>query len=100
MRSLEMTSSDLELPRWNNFPGDIGTQCGDIGTQGGNIFALRNNIGTHRGVSGDIGDCNVGITLQMSNRVPNPSDMGIFSRPGKVWMLFVNVQCLDNCADV
>ena len=34
-----------------------------------------------RGVSGDIGDCGVGITSQMCNRVTNHRDMSIFSKP-------------------
>ena len=32
-----------------------------------------------RGVSGDIGDCGVGITPQMCNRVTNHGDMSTFS---------------------
>ena len=35
-----------------------------------------------RGVSGDIGDCGVGKTPQMCNRVTNLGDMSIFSKPG------------------
>ena len=34
-----------------------------------------------RGVFGDIGDCGVGVTPQMCNRVTNHEDMGTFSRP-------------------
>ena len=34
-----------------------------------------------RRVSGDIGDCGVGITLQMCNRVTNLGDMSTFSKP-------------------
>ena len=34
-----------------------------------------------RGVSGDIGDCGVGITLQICNRVTNHGDMSTFSKP-------------------
>ena len=33
------------------------------------------------GVSGDIGDCGVGITPQMCNRVTNHGDMSTFSKP-------------------
>ena len=33
------------------------------------------------GVFGDIGDCGVGITPQMCNRVTNHGDMGTFSKP-------------------
>ena len=39
-----------------------------------------------RGVSGDIGDCSIGITLQMCNRVTNHGDMGTFSKPAD-WRL-------------
>ena len=35
-----------------------------------------------RVVSGDIGDCRVGITPQMFNRVTNHGDMGTFSKQG------------------
>ena len=34
-----------------------------------------------RGVSGDIGDCGVGITPQMCNRVTNHGDTSTFSKP-------------------
>ena len=33
------------------------------------------------GVSGNIGDCGVGITPQMCNRVTNHGDMSTFSKP-------------------
>ena len=36
-----------------------------------------------RGVSGDIGDCGVGITPQMCNRVTNHGDMSTFSKPAR-----------------
>ena len=35
-----------------------------------------------RGVSNDIGDCRVGITPHMCNRVTNHGDMSTFSKPG------------------
>ena len=34
-----------------------------------------------RGVNGNIGDCGVGITPQMCNRVTNHGDMSTFSKP-------------------
>ena len=34
-----------------------------------------------RGVPGDIGDCGVGITPQMFNRITNHGDIGTFSKP-------------------
>ena len=36
-----------------------------------------------RGVSGDIGDCGVGITPQMCNRVTNHGDRSTFSKPAQ-----------------
>ena len=41
-----------------------------------------------RGVYGNIGDCGVGITPQMCNRVTNHGDMCTFSKP----------DCGDDCA--
>ena len=34
-----------------------------------------------RGVSGNIGDCGVGVTPKMCNRVTNHGDMSTFSKP-------------------
>ena len=39
------------------------------------------------GVYGDIGDCRVGITPQMCNRVTNHGDMSTFSNPAGVRIL-------------
>ena len=36
-----------------------------------------------RGVSGNIGDCGVGVTPQMCNRVTNHGDMSTFSKPAR-----------------
>ena len=36
-----------------------------------------------RGVSGNIGDCGVGVTPQMCNRVTNHGDMSAFSKPDR-----------------
>ena len=36
-----------------------------------------------RGVSGDIGDCGVGITPRMCNRVTNHGDISTFSKPAQ-----------------
>ena len=40
-----------------------------------------------RGVSGNISDCGVGITLQMCNRVTNHPDISTFSKPGVLFAL-------------
>ena len=43
--------------------------------------ALARSFRRHRrGVFGDIGDCGVGITPQMCNRVTNHADMSTFSK--------------------
>ena len=46
-----------------------------------------------RGVTGDIGDCEVGITQQMCNRVTNLGDMSTFSKP--VTEYYTHLSCLD-----
>ena len=38
------------------------------------------------GVYGDIGDCGVGITPQMCNRVTNNGDMSTFSKPARNYL--------------
>ena len=43
-----------------------------------------------RGVSSNIGDCGVGITPQMCNRVTNHGDMSTFSKPDYVLNINVN----------
>ena len=71
--------------RWD----DIGARCGDIGAQCGDlgarvefpVISVWSFRWYRRRVSGDIGNCGVGITLQMCNRVTNHGDMGTFSRP-------------------
>ena len=44
--------------------------------------SMRSYRRYRRGVFGNIGDCGVGITPQMCNRVTNHGDMGTFSKPG------------------
>ena len=44
--------------------------------------AIARSYGRYRrGVTGDVGDCGVGITPQMCNRVTNHGDMSTFSKP-------------------
>ena len=47
---------------------------------GADTSALGAAMCSH-GVSGNIGDCRVGITPQMYNRVTSHGDMGTFSKP-------------------
>ena len=51
---------------------------------GASISVLGTVIVALGRVSEDIGDCYVSITLQMYNKVTNPRDIGIFSRPDMV----------------
>ena len=50
-----------------------------------NSAIARSHRQYRRGVSADIGDCGVGITPQMCNRVTNHGDMSTFSKPGS-WL--------------
>ena len=55
---------------------DIGTRCGDLGAA---TFAIARSYWQYWcGVSGD---CGVGITPQMCNRVTYHGDMSTFSKP-------------------
>ena len=67
---------------------DIGARCGDVGAQCGDVCVWGSDVDDRAelpryrcGVSGDIGDCRVGITPQMCNRVTNHGDMSTFSKP-------------------
>ena len=52
-----------------------GTQCGNISTRCSDISACYSNIGAWHGIFDNIGDCGVGETLRMCNRVTNPLDI-------------------------
>ena len=62
---------------------DVSTQCDDVGDRVDfpaiSAWTFRRY---RRGLSGDIGDCGVGITPQMCNRVTNHGDVSTFSKPG------------------
>ena len=68
---------------------DIGAaRCGDVGARAElPAISARSYRRYQRGVSGDIGDCGVGITPQMCNRVTNHEDMSTFSKPDSGWSL-------------
>ena len=64
---------------------DTETSLADADTSalGAATFAIARSYWRYRrGVSGDIGNCGVGITPQMCNRVTNHGDMSTFSKPG------------------
>ena len=44
-----------------------------------------------RGVSGGIGDCGVGITPQMCNRVTNHGDTSTFSKPAMAIPVWISI---------
>ena len=60
---------------------DIGARFGDIGTRHGNIGACAEFTAKSAWSFQRYGDCGVGITPQMCNRVSNHGDMGTFSKP-------------------
>ena len=53
-----------------------------------------------RGVHGDIGDCGVGITPQMCNRVTNHGDMSIFSKPAPKEEKTLTFDPFGNCLPI
>ena len=56
---------------------NIGARCGDVCDRAELPAILARSYRRYRrGVFGDIGDCGVGITPQMCNRVTNHGDMG------------------------
>ena len=62
----------MEVIQYNN----IGARCGDLRAR------CRRRYGQYRrGVLSNIGDCSVGVTPHMCNRVTNYGDMGTFFRP-------------------
>ena len=103
-----MKDHETVVIRWDDIgarSGDVGGRCGDVcvcgsdvgdrafnttisaldaetSSLGGVTSAIARSYRRYRsGVSGDIGDCGVGITPQMSNRVTNHGDMNTFSKP-------------------
>ena len=60
---------------------DVVARCGDVGARRGDVDDRAELPAICRVVSGDMGDCGVGITPQMCNRVTNHGDMSIFSKP-------------------
>ena len=71
---------------------DIGARCGDDCVRCGDIGARmrrrlrsmrrhRRSARRRRRSRGVTGDCGVGVTPQMCNRVTNHGDMGTFSKP-------------------
>ena len=61
---------------------EMSSLAAETSALGAATFAIvRSYWRYRRGVSGDIGDCGVGITPQMCNRVTNHGDMSTFSKP-------------------
>ena len=60
---------------------DAETSSFDAETSALGAAIVRSYRRYRRGVSGDIGNCGVGLTLKMCNRVTNLGDMSTFSKP-------------------
>ena len=73
-RSFDATISALDAET-----SALGAETSALGTATSAI--ARSYRRYRRGVSGDIGNCGVGITPQMCNRVTNHGDMSTFSKP-------------------
>ena len=74
-RSFDATISALDA--------EMSSLDAETSVLGAATFAIARSYWRYRrGVSGDIGDCRVGITPQMCNRVTNNGDMSTFSKPG------------------
>ena len=81
-RSFDATISALDAET-----SSLGAETSSLGAETSALGAVTLAIARSyqrycRGVSGDIGDCGVGITPQMCNRVTNHGDMSTFSKPG------------------
>ena len=81
-RSFDATISalDVETSVLDAETSVLGAETSALGAETSAV--ARSYQQYQRGVSGDIGDCGVGITPQMCNRVTNHGDMSTFSKPG------------------
>ena len=67
---------------WRSFDATILALDAETSSLGAATSAIARSYRRYRrGVSGDIGDCGVGITPQICNRVTNHGDMSTFSKP-------------------
>ena len=90
----ETSSLDAETSVLDAETSALDTETSALGAETSALGAVTSTIARsyrryRRGVSGDIGDCGVGITPQMCNRVTNHGDMSTFSKPdcGDGWKL-------------
>ena len=66
----------------------LGAETSALGAETSALGAVTSAIARsfrqyRRGVSGNIGDCGVGVTPQICNRVTNHGDMSTFSKPAE-----------------
>ena len=89
-RSFDATTSALDA--------EASALDAEMSALGAATFAIARSYWRYRrGVSGDIGDCGVGITPQMCNRVTNHGDMSTFSKPGhRLTATVTSLQCYIN----
>ena len=77
--TLEHLSFDATISALDAGTSALDGEMSAIGVATSSIaWSYRQNS---RGVSGDIGDCEVGLTPQMCNRVTNHRDTSTFSKP-------------------
>ena len=87
----ETSALDVEMPAFGaatsaiarrSFDATISVLDAETSSLGEATSAIARSYRPYlRRVSGDIGDCGVGITPQMCNRVTNHPDMSTFSKP-------------------
>ena len=73
----------------------LGAETSTLGAETSVLGAATSAImrSYRRYLRGAFGDCRVGITSQMCNRVTNHGDMGTFSKPASE-SLFLTSECL------
>ena len=82
-RSFDATISVHDAPISSSLDEETSSLDEETSALGAATTAIARSYRRYRrGVSGDIGDCGVGITPQMCNRVTNHGDMSTFSKPG------------------
>ena len=98
-RSFDATISAIDAET-----SSLGSETSSLGAETSSLGAATSAIARsyrryRRGVSGDIGDCGVGITPQMCNRVTNHGDMSTFSKPDPTPVTSPTVPITRNTAE-
>ena len=87
-RSFDATISALDTET-SSLDAETSLLYAETSALGAATSAIARSYRRYRcGVSGDIGDCGVGITPQMCNRVTNHGDMSTFSKPAQTLIVY------------